>query len=549
MNRKQRAERKRKKRQERLRRERHERHFVAPVEISEDEELSEEDEREEAAGTSPFLWESTLRHARRNLAIGALFESGVRYVVPTVDHTEHPEQDPDDHEHLWAHVQHVASSNRDPDTSTHEFARVLFPIERASAAALERRVEILESFIDREAATASHTLGSSESPIVERSEYKRRTLTLARHALADAHSPTRLDDAVATLRAALELDAADELRTRARLVGQLLLHRDLEAARAVIRDSTRPEGGAMLWASVLERFLAGRHLDAAVALKRARQLAPQIEAFLVPLDEDMMFPEQSLDEMEFLVGIGPAWKANPAVTEWLGDGGRAPSDEERQRAIASYVAPLDRLLGLGPVEFSKHLIDYQAHGLASEHAGELVRMMVDRALHFSTQDSAVVWAPLHALRALAQMKATEAIEPLLRWCCQDDVDDWFLDEMPEAMARIGAPAVQPLLAMARDQSASFDARTTAFVALEKVIERDPAHAPTVLDEVRATLRQHLAEPTEMVGFLVGMLSWNGTAADIPLVEAVFDAGVDDLESGSRDRCIAQLRSRGGPGGT
>ena len=56
--------------------------------------------------------------------------------------------------------------------------------------------------------------------------------------------------------------------------------------------------------------------------------------------------------------------------------------------------------------------DYPALGLRMEHVPDLIRMTLDDELHGADSDSREVWAPLHAWRALGQLRAESAIKPL-----------------------------------------------------------------------------------------------------------------------------------------
>ena len=56
--------------------------------------------------------------------------------------------------------------------------------------------------------------------------------------------------------------------------------------------------------------------------------------------------------------------------------------------------------------------DYAALGLTAAHIPDLLRLMLDEDLSGADSDSAEVWAQLHAWRALGQLKAQAAAEPL-----------------------------------------------------------------------------------------------------------------------------------------
>ena len=69
-------------------------------------------------------------------------------------------------------------------------------------------------------------------------------------------------------------------------------------------------------------------------------------------------------------------------------------------------------------------------GLTSEHIPALIRMATDEELNWANADSLEVWAPVHAWRALGQLHAEEAIEPLMRLFHEHDDSDWVGEELP-----------------------------------------------------------------------------------------------------------------------
>src|SRR4051794_16468411 len=96
---------------------------------------------------------------------------------------------------------------------------------------------------------------------------------------------------------------------------------------------------------------------------------------------------------------------------WLAMNG-SPEDE----LGVGYKAPVQQLLSIGetrsynPSEWP----DYCARfGLEREHVGDLIRMACDAALNQAESTSSKVWAPMHAWRALGQMRAEQAVLPLL----------------------------------------------------------------------------------------------------------------------------------------
>jgi hypothetical protein len=80
-----------------------------------------------------------------------------------------------------------------------------------------------------------------------------------------------------------------------------------------------------------------------------------------------------------------------------------------------------------------HWPDYLALGLGPEHIPDLIRMATDEKLHWADSESLEVWSPIHAWRALGQLRAESTVEPLLGLLhrIDDDQDDWVGEEIPE----------------------------------------------------------------------------------------------------------------------
>jgi HEAT repeat protein len=106
----------------------------------------------------------------------------------------------------------------------------------------------------------------------------------------------------------------------------------------------------------------------------------------------------------------------------------------------TYRDPVAQLLTLGDPRQEGRMAsewrDYPALGLTAEHVPELVRMTLDKDLHWTALEGAEVWAPLHAWRALGQLRAESAIEPLLRLLNRID-DDATASTMMTTIGRRG----------------------------------------------------------------------------------------------------------------
>ncbi len=129
-------------------------------------------------------------------------------------------------------------------------------------------------------------------------------------------------------------------------------------------------------------------------------------------------------------------------------GGAGEMDE------VAYPPPVDRLLTLGDARGQREWHDYRQYGLDREHVPDLIRMATDPDLNWADPDSAEVWAPLHAWRALGQLRAAEAVGPLLGLLEELEDSDWFNEDLPEVFGLIGPVAIPALIAHLADQQHS-----------------------------------------------------------------------------------------------
>lgn len=198
----------------------------------------------------------------------------------------------------------------------------------------------------------------------------------------------------------------------------------------------------------------------------------------------------------------------------------------------SYPPPVDQLLALGDPEIEDWR-DYRALGLSDEHAPVLIEVLQDARLSGGAQepgeDDAPFWAPLHAWRALGQLRAEAAIDPLLRYLVNNPEDDWALSEGPEVLAMIGPAAIKPV----RDALVRAAAEpnlihvATLGSALREIAQGHPEWRDRAVEVLTEQLwefaRQSPAVNAEVVSSLVDL---DATEA-APVIQAAFEADAVD----------------------
>src|SRR5690606_37285309 len=115
---------------------------------------------------------------------------------------------------------------------------------------------------------------------------------------------------------------------------------------------------------------------------------------------------------------------------------------------------------------------YLGLGLSSEHAPELIRMSVDHALHQAPGDSPHVWAPVHAWRALGQLRVTSAAGELLEFVDGSD-DDWALTDLPHVLSMMGSGILPELTSFFHDSTRGEWARGTVIDAMTQLARAEP----------------------------------------------------------------------------
>jgi hypothetical protein len=198
----------------------------------------------------------------------------------------------------------------------------------------------------------------------------------------------------------------------------------------------------------------------------------------------------------------------------------------------TYHDPVAQLLTLGDPRqegwMSPEWRDYLALGLAAEHVPELVRMALDEDLHWADSESPDVWAPLHAWRALGQLRAGSAVEPLLQLLDRSEDDDSMQEDLPRVFGMIGPAAIPGLRDFLADAEHGVWARIAASDGLVKMTQRFPETREQAVAIITGQLR-HFAEQEYIVNaFLVSSLCDLKAVESAAVIEQAFDADMVEL---------------------
>ncbi|MEA3345309.1 MAG: SEC-C domain-containing protein [Chloroflexota bacterium] len=196
----------------------------------------------------------------------------------------------------------------------------------------------------------------------------------------------------------------------------------------------------------------------------------------------------------------------------------------------NYPEPVSELLTMGDCRGMREWPDYLELGLGPEHIPDLIRMALDEDLNWADSDSLEVWAPVHAWRALAQLGAEEAIEPLTRLLPRIDEydDDWVGEELPDVFGLIGPAAVPTLRDYLADASHGLWARVAAAHSLGTIGERHPQARSECVESLTATLRRFAEHDRTLNAFIISYLVDLKAVEAASLMERAFNADCVDL---------------------
>lgn len=136
--------------------------------------------------------------------------------------------------------------------------------------------------------------------------------------------------------------------------------------------------------------------------------------------------------------------------------------------------------------------------------------------------------PVVAWRALADLKASEAVEPLIDMLREldDELDDWVSEELPHVFGMIGQPAVDALVQLANDADTQSYIRSTAASSLRRVAD---CHAET-RDHVVARLAEMMSKDAPCD------IDFNSTLL-LALVELRYVEAAETIERAFANDCL------------
>lgn len=194
----------------------------------------------------------------------------------------------------------------------------------------------------------------------------------------------------------------------------------------------------------------------------------------------------------------------------------------------TYPEPVKSLLTLGETEW-REWNDYQALGFTHRHIPDLIRMATDRYLIVEAAEPEF-WGPIHAWRALAQLGAKEAIEPLVRnYNYYEAADnDWLSEDLPDVFLKLGPDCIPALTMYLIDTRHGEMPRISAGETLKRIAEKYPETTEQVKGALLSALELYAQNSEEQNGFLMGDLLDLKAVEAMPVIRRAFEADAIDI---------------------
>jgi hypothetical protein len=207
----------------------------------------------------------------------------------------------------------------------------------------------------------------------------------------------------------------------------------------------------------------------------------------------------------------------------------------------TYPNPVDELLEIGEPTGGDWL-DYGRLGIGPEHLAPLLMMVNDSRLAASVDpELPAAWGPVHALRAVAELRDPRALEPLLAVLTANHADDWLSESALAALVMLGGDAVAACAPFLLNPGQPEHARCTVIDALATIAEVDAAAAPHCVDALAALLRRPDWLTPFVASFAVASLAELRATEHLGLAREIFDAGlVDPVDFTSWDGVVEEF---------
>jgi hypothetical protein len=210
--------------------------------------------------------------------------------------------------------------------------------------------------------------------------------------------------------------------------------------------------------------------------------------------------------------------------------------EKKEHLMSDYREPLPQLMTLGrPDSFeAANWINYvHEYNLTDEHIPDLIRMLETYTQPLPPDapfdaESPEIWTGIHAWRALGQLKAEAAVQPIIDAIVRHVWEEWDYEDVPQALAMIGEAAIDGLEKALLEQAS--DTEANPFIlqnALEVIGKNYADYRERIVDIFISMLENAENNLKDLNGFVMCSLKdWQIERA-LPAIEKAFEGDYID----------------------
>ncbi len=192
--------------------------------------------------------------------------------------------------------------------------------------------------------------------------------------------------------------------------------------------------------------------------------------------------------------------------------------------IKKYAPPVDKLLSYGDSDMFQNWDDYLKLGFTEDHIPDLIHMATDQDLY--ALDSLEGWAPIHAWRTLGQLKAQDAIEPLMSMF--EDDSEWANHELPKVYEMIGPTAINALSNHLNKESCDLFSYNIAAQSLARIGNKFPETKNKCIKVITDKLNRFVKNDPLLNGFLIGYLIDLKALDSFQVIKKAFNTNCVDI---------------------
>jgi hypothetical protein len=198
---------------------------------------------------------------------------------------------------------------------------------------------------------------------------------------------------------------------------------------------------------------------------------------------------------------------------------------------ADYTDPVARLLTFGePVDGGPEGWPdvVSRFGFGAGDVDELIRMACDPVLNLTETDGDGIWAPVHAMRALGQLRAEAAVAPLLALSATKAGEFMPDHGLSQVFGMIGPAAIGPVAGFLLDPATPTFPAAAAAESLREIARRHPSYRAECIEILERRLRSPAPMDATINGFVVSALLDLAAVGSIEVIADAFRRDVIDL---------------------